>query len=425
MYIVVMSQKMIKICDNFVKDWIIMLIRYIISNFLSFSEPTEFSMFPGKGLLNSDDQIMKFPNAINLLKGGLIYGANASGKSNFIKSLEFAKSMITNFEQKDEKLSDVRFKLNENMASTPTKFEFEFISNGIPYAYGFSFTSEKIEEEWLYRISKTKDTMIFLRENNTFTLNKRIIKNQSEFDRLKFMYDDLFPTQLFLTSANSRNISNLEFAADLINAFDWFNNKLIIIFPQSKYFNWQAIDEDEKLRLFMKESLYYFDTGINDIKFEERDINEIKNEIPKDVFTDIIKNIKKMKKIMVTEQFQNNIYIFFEDKHGIKVKELVTSHTANNSSVTFKIGNESDGTKRLTDFLPLLLKINQKEHVIVIDEIDRSMHTELSRKLIDLLLHKTQGHQFQLIASTHDTALLDLNLIRKDEIWFVEKEKKR
>jgi len=186
-----------------------MLIRFTVSNFLSFKEETEFSMIPAHGSGKSRHVISSGKsNGTPLLQSGIIYGANAAGKSNIIKAMSHGRRMIVHSVDKEQRLPDFRFKLDKEKLLAPTSFEFEIRLGEKNYAYGFTFNPVEITEEWLCEIGKKKDTEIFSRTGQTVTLNRgsRLFKAKKIKERLEFIADDLFPNQLFLTMVNNRNI---------------------------------------------------------------------------------------------------------------------------------------------------------------------------------------------------------------------------
>jgi len=140
-----------------------MLIRFTVENFLSFKERVEFSMIAGKGRKLSHHLIKRQkPKDISVLKTGVLYGANAAGKSNVIKAMDFAKQLITKGTSPDKVIPIKPFKLDEAYLKKPSRFEFEFKQNGKTYAYGFSLNTQWILEEWLYEINSIDEKPIFL-----------------------------------------------------------------------------------------------------------------------------------------------------------------------------------------------------------------------------------------------------------------------
>jgi len=399
-----------------------MLIRFTVENFLSFKDETEFSMIPGKGT-NHNKHVIKPKNktGIPLLSSGIIYGANASGKSNLIKAVDEAKKIILKSINAKEILPDFRFKLNEKNKKGVTKFEFEIRANDKTYAYGFSFSPKRIEEEWLFIIKGNNETPVFERTKDKLKLNDKVIKARKEHERFGFIAEDLFPNQLFLSIANNRNISSMKYSQSFIDVYKWFEKSLIIIFPDSKFFGHPLWIDENNISKFPDFLLNSFDTGITKIEFKEIPFDKIYKKIPETIIEDIKLKLRSDGNIIISNQ-KNDMFYFTKSENEIKIKELVSFH--NNNKSPFELSEESDGTNRLIDILPLILLLKTKNNnTILIDEIDRSLHTELTYKFMDLFLNFAARNKTQLVATTHDTALLDLELYRKDEIWFIEKDK--
>ena len=397
-----------------------MLIRFYVANFLSFAEKTEFSMIAAKNLPR-DDQVLTRTDP-KVLRSSILYGANASGKSNLVKAIDRARKMILNPPQKGRRLQDQRFRLSHEYSEEPTHFEFEFFSNGTAYAYGFTFTPDRIVEEWLFKISNCRDVRVFERNGSDVNMNDKHFRDKKSRDRLYFAFEDLLPNQLFLSVVSSRNTRNLKGGEVFEEVYDWFHNKLTVIFPESRFSAWENIEKDEEFRALMKGMLSSFDTGIHDISFRERRREELsEGDIPKQVLDDIEANAPE-DVVMITGSRYNSFLVDVTEA-GLRIRELCTTHDSDHGPVDFRIVEESDGTKRLTDFIPMFAATGPTEKTFVVDEIDRSLHTDLNRKLLHMFLHSDATNRRQLIATTHDVALLDLDLLRRDEIWFVEKNK--
>ena len=401
-----------------------MLIRFTVKNFLSFKNDTEFSMIPDQGTKRNRHIIpAEGTSGIPLLQSGIIYGANAAGKSNLFKAINAARQIIIKPVEMGKPLPDLRFKLDPKCKTTHTTFEFEIRVGKKSYAYGFSFTPKEVTEEWLYRMGKSKDTLIFKRKKLAVQIAKNLpAKSKQEIKRLSFIADDLFPNQLFLTMANNRNIAALKTAAPLIAVFDWFKTSLTLLFPNTKYYGMPIFGGEHNLSDVFDKILSGFDTGIRRTSFIEIPLERFYKKVPKPVIEDIKSSLTSESKILLSGDDYDTFLLSADDEHNLAVKELVTYH--DNSDVYFEMSEESDGTKRLTDLLPLFVNFfSGRQTVIFIDELDRSLHTELSYKFMELFFEFAEKRAIQCVISTHDTALLELKLFRKDEIWFAEKNK--
>lgn len=408
-----------------------MLIRFTVENFLSFNQETEFSMIASSGRL-FPEHVMKEKgrNNINILKAGVIYGANAAGKSNLIKAMAFARRLVLRGTESNEIIAVKPFRLDAASLNKPTKFEFEFKYQGTCYAYGFSINATKVLEEWLYKVNKTTENPIFRRTTNDkqqadidFHVN---FSDQEEEQFFKFLAKGTRPNQLFLTEAIDRNATDIK---AINHCFKWFYEVLNIVFPESKYLGLDFVGDDDKLSKDFGIFLKLFGTGIEDVATKRVDLEDAFKNLPDKIQQNIKLDARELpsgsnKSMLVN--IGGKVYNIHRDNHNeLKVAILMTKHKVKPGAteVLFDIEDESDGTQRLFDLIPALLDVTREERVYIIDELDRSLHALLSIHLLKLFFKKAQKHNSQLIVTTHEAGLLDLNLLRKDEVWFVEKNK--
>jgi AAA15 family ATPase/GTPase len=411
-----------------------MLIRFSVENFLSFKDRVVFSMIPSKGTLKSTHKSDPI-KGISTLKSSIVYGANASGKSNLLKAIAFGKRLILRGTKPDQIIKFQNFRLDSKSIKTNSRIEYEFQSKGKNYAYGFVFNSKQISEEWLYEISKKADSKIF--ERNTeldepFDLENILKKNKIEEHKqfLKFIAKGTPNNQLFLTEISTRKVKeNVSDISDLLNALDWFQNSLKVIFPEDKYNEGvkYELQEDSKLQITFEELLKYFDTGIDSICLEKVEIEKI--EFPAKLFEKIKEDMlsPKFENINATIVSSNKNTVYFVSKKGddVIIHRLVSKHHIKGlkDSTYFDMSDESDGTNRIIDFIPLIIDLLNGDNVFLIDEMERSLHPNLFYDLIDLFLSRCENVNSQLIVSSHESTLLTQKLYRKDEIWFIVKDK--
>lgn len=411
-----------------------MLLRFTVSNFLSFNEEISFSMIAGVAR-TLPSHVIKATNRndVSLLKAAAIYGANASGKSNLIKAISFAQNLIVKGNSSHSAIARTPFRLALANKDKISKFEFEFKIDKNNYAYGFTLDNHKIHEEWLYEIDKVKEKAIFERQVNE---NKEVsvqfsnveFKSAKDKNRLEFIAADTFPTQLLLTAFNERNIRHIPTAQVLIQVYQWFTDALTVIYPNSKYtglnFN---IDADQSMSKTFCAFLNLFDTGIDGVKTQVLDIDKGLKNVPDFLKKTIVSSIQETNhRVVITDPDDNITYAVTKNQAGkVKLYKLLTQHKIKDTEqfALFETFDESDGTQRMLDLIPILLDLMNENKVYIIDELDRSLHPSLSYKMIELFLKNTKGIKSQLIISTHESGLLDLDLLRRDEIWFVEKNK--
>lgn len=404
-----------------------MLIRFFVENFLSFNEQIEFSMVPGRGKLFPNHVVRKEKSTgINILKSAVIYGPNAAGKSNLIKAIDFAKNLVIYGTNPNEQIPLKKFRLNTKSNNRPSKFQFDFKYKDKYYSYGFILDSIQIYEEWLYEINNYREKLLFERKTFKgvttkvdFGTSSSLRSLDTEF--LSFVAKGTRPNQLFLSESIQRNVH--EFAIP----YEWFENALRVIFPDSKYdgieffFAKRQNIKDELLKF-----LQFFDTGISDIVCETFSLEKDLTEIPNNIIEKLKKGLSKKNAQAILTSPRGDKYVLYEEKNGeIQAIQLTIRHRIRGSEkhAVFNINEESDGTQRIIDFLPALISLLSTDCVFLIDEIDRSLHPLLVVKFLQVFLEDHKKANSQLIVTTHDSNLLDLKLVRKDEIWFIEKNK--
>ncbi|WP_431605032.1 AAA family ATPase [Dickeya dadantii] len=402
-----------------------MLIRFSVENYKSFRDRVEFSMVSGK-VRNHPTHVVKAASTsdISVLKVGVIYGANASGKSNIIKAMKHAQNMIVNGSKAGTNLPYFPFKLDDDFEKKPSRFEFEFKIKGKNYAYGFSANQKIITEEWLYETNKKGDMLVYER-NNTVDFNFENIKFKSKDDEqfLNFIARGTRENCLFLYQCFEGNVlNNLQYITKIADAFEWFKFKLQIIFPNSKYSGLEfGTISDEINGDLITDTLKNFDTGVSKLVLKEvSSLDEIK--LPDNIKNRILEDLKSNETVVISTPKNKRYKIELSDDGDIKAHQLMTAHkNKNGEDVYFELNQESDGTQRLFDIIPGLIELMLKDKVYIIDEIDRSLHPKITKTFIELFSKNTIEKDSQLIVTTHETGLLDFSLIRRDEVWFTEK----
>jgi AAA15 family ATPase/GTPase len=408
-----------------------MLIRFSVENFKSFNDRQELVMIPAKRLKANKDHVISL-NKVSVLRNATIYGANASGKTNVIDAIRFSKYVITKkIPLEASKMYCRNFSENQGRES---KFEFEIYKNGKFYAYGFSLlmSEQTVKSEWLYELlpEKNSQTMLFERETDTnrIDLGKSLTLDKIDIMRLetyKLDFEDN-DTGLFIREMNRNKKmskdSKLVFFRDV---FEWFDEDLVTIFPDQPITDFEYFYGDggsDKIN----EIIDLFDTGISRVKIEEISVAELKSKIPAKIADDILKSFKNKledssdnMKVMMSLRTNTAFY----NLKGVKGEDPVITTIMlehGNSFSDFEFSEESDGTRRLFDLLDILIS-NEKNKVYVIEELERSLHPKLTYKFLELFFEILKGNNTQLIITTHESTIMDQELLRRDEIWFVER----
>ena len=393
-----------------------MLLRFKVSNFLSFSEEVEFNMFPANFKLHKS-HVYHTEGGVDLLRAAAIYGANGSGKSNFVDAIDYFQSVVLS----EETVNMVHpyFKLDKQYNELPTKLEVEIEVDSRILIYGISIKDDHILEEWLYEslMSKGEIEVIFSRKMEKgkpkISIHDKYLENTKAKLRFEIYEEDLENENLFLTKVNNHIVE-----ADMV--LKWFVKSLLIIKPDSKYSLTQRIHEEKDFAERMNEILKHINLGVAKIGIKQVEINEFFGENEEDELqkSRIQKELKK--KLSYLFNHNGELYVAIKLGRKIYIETLITYNQGkNNELVEFNLNEQSDGTQRMLDLIPIINLIEEKNITLFIDEIDRSLHPKMAIEFMRFLMsRKTKG---QLIFTTHESHLLDLEIFRQDEIWFAEK----
>lgn len=408
-----------------------MLIQITIQNFLSFKDEVTFSMV---GVSNDQQHLDHLAldaagKGRAVLPLAAIYGANAAGKSNLVKAISFAKDLILNGTRSNRSIPVSSFKLGDYSRQS-SKFEFIFTHQDSQYSYGFSLNREQIFKEWLYAIPDGKKKEVIYFERVTSSDKKTTVEFGSKLkgrsDKRKqfldFIAEGTRPNQLFLTEAVDRNVE------ELTPVVHWFRKVLTIIPAEVNYRELEiGILSDESFTDFLSEFLKFAGTGIDAIVTDEveLDFERYFPNMPTSVKDDILQNLTESDEnsVLTVENSAGGRYLILKKEAGeLVLLQLKTQHRSENGIlINFSMEEESEGTQRLINLAPALFLLKEREEkVIILDELDRRFHPLLSRQFVQAAI-SCRGKSNQLIFTTHDSNLLDLELLRRDEIWFVEK----
>lgn len=399
-----------------------MLVRFVVGNFLSFNEETEFNMLTGNFKIHKS-HIMS-SNKIDLLKCAAIYGANGSGKSNLVKAIDSFKEIVTKKGKASKKIVSRCFKLDTSCYQKPTSFEIEFIAHHIVFTYGLSIQNNIIVEEYLYRKNKSLENELmferkYINGKKKITVEEKYTSKEKDKYLIELYEDELLKdTQTFLSQTSNKRFKEINLV------YKWFENSLIVIFPESKYVSMLSnFIQDSSFRRFITEIIRSADTGIQELSAKEIPFNTLFGDDDKEMKEDILKDLEEdPDSPIILQQEEYEVFISKSDKEVPKVSKLITKHpNKTGEMIDFDIIEESDGSRRLLDIVPSIDFAFNEDVTFIIDEINHSMHPSLTKELISLFLNK-ESSKGQIIFTTHESNLLDLNLFRQDEIWFTEKK---
>ena len=364
-----------------------MLLEFAFSNHKSIRDEVLFSVVAGTDRTHKDN-IMEI-SGVEVLKAAVIYGANGSGKSNFIDALAFVKRLVTN---------SVNYQPGQGIRQAPHKlngfekestYKIQFVADGIRYAFGFSLRNMLVTDEYLYYFPNGRQTKIFEREGERYSAGRNF---RNKFNSCK---DVLKPNRLMLSCA--ANFSSVE---EIDTAYRFFSNDMVI---------YSAMNQDN----WMNYSLYQMNTNM-----------QIKAAVL-NILTALGTGIRDIHVIIDQEELElSQLPPFLSDEFKkMLLQEKVDAISAKVIYENFEtdlMTEESAGIKKLFGMLCPLVDIMANGKVLICDELESGLHEALVFELVRQFM-KTKGKNFaQLIFTTHETGLLNLDLLRRDQIWFTE-----
>lgn len=398
-----------------------MLVRFTVENYLSFKDKTEFNM-----LTDNPRRLVHHvykQNDVELLKMAAIYGANGSGKSNFVSAIVDLRNLIT-FGAMPFLNNGRKFKLSAQNQTLPISFEIEFIEEGEMFLYVIEIDNSIIVREVL-SLSKTEkdDELIFERlfiDNKIkIDFNEQYKKTETDKLRIKLYEDELLKNdEPLLTKLNASR----EGFSIVKKAFNWFLDLKTIYLSLSISY---VLLLDPLIYDFVKKYIKDFDIGIDDFQVVSYSFDQYFGENNKQLKDEIKEQLKvkpfvDLKDLLGIGKAKNKAIAVIENNSYV-IKSLKTYHLDDKGNkISFDPSEESDGTVRLWDLLPILYFVLNEKCLVIIDEIENSIHPYLLKELIRKFSEnkETKG---QLIFTTHESNLLDQEIFRQDEIWFAEK----
>lgn len=405
-----------------------MLVRFVFENFRSYRDKTTFSMSAGK-ISRHGGHVCEC-NGHRILRSAFVFGANAGGKTSFVKALDFGRRIVT------EGVLPVNMdKLHFRITSSPNTvgfFQYDIFSDGQFYSYGFAidYSRGHIVDEWLYRIGEAAETCVFHRmkdDNGRIAITTDLPLSQSDRNRFDVYADDFkdksMRRELFLRDVGKRASTATEFGRDAAAVLRWFT-RMLCIFPETRYTGVPSFMIDRKKKDATSRLMAHFDTGIDSLVEEVVDVEKFWEQVPTafrdKLKADVVRDLTNGNgDSIVTVNDGFSTFVFAYDHGEIAVKKTKEDH--GNRRDLFERSDESDGTIRLFDLIPLYENW-RNGGVVVVDELDRSLHTKATLEFVKIFLDDPVARKAQLIATTHDGNLLDLDILRQDEIWFAERQ---
>ncbi len=377
-----------------------MLIEFSVSNFLSFRNKVTLSMLATKPIKEHLDDNVIISDRYNLLKSAIIYGANASGKSNLLSAIKFMKWFCINSSkemQAEEAIDIQQFKLSSSSKKQPSHFEIVMIIDNNKYRYGFEVNRKEVVSEWLFHAAKIKEYPLYIRENDRIEVMKGFPEGENLEEKTR-------KNALFLSVAAQ---FNGQISMKILSWFKKFNHISGLMDERYEAFTVNLL-ENKKYKTIILEFLNRADIGINDIELNEYDITyeNLPEEMPDSIKKEVLKKLKGEKKFRLF-----TVHEIYNEKNEVEGLAI------------FDFENEeSEGTKKYLKLSGPIIDTLSNGNILSIDELDARLHPILTKIIVKLFNSKdTNPHNAQLIVATHDINLLNAAIFRRDQIWFIEK----
>ena len=367
-----------------------MLLQYSCENHKSIKSRITFSTIAGKDSTR-EEELKVFDN-FRVSRMAAIYGANGSGKSNFISAIGFTKALVENRMSHQPGTGVFQAPHKLSTADTPSSYDIQFVKNGIRYAYGFSVKHNLIDEEYLYYFPQKRQVKIFEREGLNIKPGDRY-KNSFELS-LNVLKDN----RLFLScAANYTNLKEIE------DAFLFFKEDIVIYNPEIN--NWEEysaglLQSNPVVKKMYIDILNALGTNVKDV--------EVKIEKKKFAPADLPKDMPDFLKDMISSQ----------ESQLVEAKMIYEDFEIN-------IAEESSGIQKLFEIVCPLLDILIKGKILIFDEIESGLHEAVVKRILEIFQASKKEEFAQIIFTTHDTTLLTSDLFRRDQIWFTELDHQR
>ncbi len=385
-----------------------MITEFTVSNFRSFYQPVTLSLLAShlRDGNELDENAIVTAGRLRLLRSAAIYGANASGKSNLIRAFSFMRGFVLHSAtrlQAGEETSIERHALRNEARQQPASFQIIFTLGQERYRYGFELDEKTVQSEWLYRTNQ-REARLFVREGQEFdvagTLRReapRSVQNQTRNNALFLSV---------LAQYNSELAQNL---------LDWFRNRLHIISGLSdvgyRRYTIKRFEQEQRFRERVIELIRLADTGINGLTTKTISLDS--PDFPPEL-RELTRKLIEEKNIPESEL----VPLRMEAVHTVYDADSPTGE------IRLDMEEESEGTQKFVALLGPLLDALENGATLIVDELDARLHPQLTRELVRLFNSKEGNpNQAQLIFATHDVGLLSECMLRRDQIWFTEKDR--
>lgn len=401
-----------------------MLIEFTVAGFRSFGSPCTLSCEASSERQHGERLTRRPHRNLRILPTAVLFGANGSGKSNLIQALQVLRRLVLKEPAADEPLPVVPFRLTGEGEDSPSQLSATFLVDEDVFRYRIVLTEERILEEELCQIRAASEKTIFSRSAPSKNVVRweigiadRLSKDDARF--LDYKQRDTLPNQPFLQQMRNKGIREFD------GAIRWFRDCLEVVEPHTFIRPYETFGPDDRLESFATSMLAHADTGIVATRFEPVALETL--SLDRKLETNLRKDTTQPGHAVFLKHSDGRRIRFCQRDGKMKADRLVTYH-ANGSGkqVQFEIQDESHGTRRLIDLLPLFFSLvaKESEKVFVCDELDGNLHPLIVQALLKEFLDQGgPDRRAQLLFASHDATLFDQKLLRRDELWMVTKRR--
>ena len=404
-----------------------MIVSFSVSNFRSFSKDETFSLVASKRF-SGTHEIHTFPipnTKEKVLATSVLYGANGAGKSNLFKAIRYLRTSALKPRKKNSGTGRESFRFTEE-ADTPSTFDLRFISENKLYRFGFKVDDQRVTEEWLIEEKGNKEKILYERvtdKSGAVTIEATGFRTSEK--KLNALATVGGPQNQTFLATIFTTLDEGDLGVTLTNIHKWLK-KLTLVAPHESFAALASnLTEDPSFLEFAGNFLKYSSTGVDHLKVQKQEISEddLKSFLPEEMASEIMSDILENGNTIIGLSEDTELRVErTEESHYFRVTVQAAHEHQSGKVISLDLKEESDGTRRLLNLIPVLHHLKKDEAVFFVDEIDRSMHPELVWKFLEHFLKSCDGNERQLIVTTHESNLLDLDLLRRDEIWFAEKD---
>ncbi len=405
-----------------------MIASFSVSNFRSFQGEQTLSLVASKRLGTAhEDHLVAIPGVDeSILKTAVLYGANGAGKSNLFRALAYTRSVALRARKKNTGTKRQRFRLGDAPAEAST-FDLQFVVEEKVYRFGCELDDDRILKEWLAEVKGEKLVSIYERISQAD--GEVIVELGTGFrasPKLKALATVGGAQNVSFLATIRANLKAEDCGPELQAVTRWFERALHLVKPdEGPGALGPMLADDADFATFAGDFLRHASTGVEHLHVDKKEITEeqLRSILPDELVNHALKELEENQSSCIKLPDHSELLIErSKEDHFYQISIHAAHQRGDGKVISFNLSEESDGTRRLLDLMPALHRLQKQDAVFVIDEIDRSMHPMLVWKFMEFFLRGCNQRSRQVIVTTHESNLLDLDLLRRDEIWFVEKD---